>query len=154
MRATSVGKRRKRTSEVRSDQMNIDGEREEEEDAGREKKRVKLAVGPVGKGKGWAVSSDGEEKERSRKSSVTGKGKSKRKQADHAEDGDAIVEHSSHPLIIHLLQMHLHVGAESEQSSTAPLPRYHPYMRLHSHHHSLLPHYILLLRPHPQGQLQ
>ena len=121
MRETSVRKRRKRAFEVRSDQMNIDGEREEEEDAGREEKRVKLAVGPVGKGKGWAVSSNGEEKERSRKSSVMGKGKSKCKQADHVEDGDAILEHSSHPLIIHLLQMHLHVGALSRNSRVLPL---------------------------------
>ena len=79
MRATSVGKRRKRAFEARSDQMDIDGEREEEEDAGREKKRVKLSAGPVGRGKGRAVSSDGEEKERSCKSSVMGKGKSERK---------------------------------------------------------------------------
>ena len=61
MRETSVGKRRKRASEVRSDQMDVDGEQEEEEDAGREKKHVKLSVGPVGRGKGRAVSSDGEE---------------------------------------------------------------------------------------------
>ena len=79
MKETSVGKRRKRAFEVRSDQMDIDGEREEEEDAGREKKGVKLSAGPVGRGKGRAVSSDGEEKERSCKSSVMGKGKSKRK---------------------------------------------------------------------------
>ena len=52
MRATSIGKRRKRASEVRSDQMDIEGEWEEEEDAGREKKHVKLFVGPVGRGKG------------------------------------------------------------------------------------------------------
>ena len=55
MRATSVGKRRERASEVRSDQMDIDGEREEEEDAGREKKHVKLSAGPVGKGKERAM---------------------------------------------------------------------------------------------------
>ena len=52
MRETSVGKRRKRASEVRSDQMDVDGEHEEEEDAGREKKHVKISAGPVGKGKG------------------------------------------------------------------------------------------------------
>ena len=47
MRETSVGKRRKRAFEVRSDQMDIDGEREEE-DAGREKKgplKVPLEAG-------------------------------------------------------------------------------------------------------------
>ena len=52
MRATSVGKTRKRASEVRSDQMDVDGEREEEEDAGRGKKHVKISAGPVGRGKG------------------------------------------------------------------------------------------------------
>ena len=77
MRETSIRKRRKRAFEVRSDQMDIDGEREEEEDAGREKMCVKLSVGPVGDGKGRAVMSDGEEKERSCKSSVMGQGKSK-----------------------------------------------------------------------------
>ena len=61
MRETSVGKRKKRASEFRSDQMDVDGEREEE-DAGGEKKRVKFSVGPVGRGKGRAVR---EEKERS-----------------------------------------------------------------------------------------
>ena len=60
MRETSVGKRRKRVSEVRSDQMDIDGE-QEEEDAGREKKRVKLSAGPVGKGKERAIGSGGEQ---------------------------------------------------------------------------------------------
>ena len=115
MRATSVGKRRKRASEVRRDQMDIDGEWEEE-DASQEKKRVKLSVGPVGNGKGRVGSSDREEDDRSCKSSVMGKGKSKGKQADHAEDGDAIVEHSSHPLIIYLLQMHLHVRVLSRIS--------------------------------------
>ena len=88
MRETSVGKR-KRASEVRSDQMDIDGEREEEEDTGREKKHVKISAGPVGRGKGRAVSSDREEKERSCKSSVMSKGTSKRKQAEHVEDEDA-----------------------------------------------------------------
>ena len=51
MRETSVGKKRKRASEVRSDQMDIDGEREEE-DAGPEKKRVKLSGGHLGEGRG------------------------------------------------------------------------------------------------------
>ena len=82
MRVTSVGKTRKRASEVRSDQMDVDGEREEEEDAGREKKHIKISAGPVGRGKGRAVSSDREEKERLCKSSVMGKGTSKRKQAE------------------------------------------------------------------------
>ena len=121
MRETSVGERRKRAFGVRSDQMNIDGEREEEEDAGREKKRVKLCAGPVGKGRGRAVSSEGEEKEWSRKSSVMGKGKSKRKQVDHVEDGDAILDHSSYPLIVDLLQMHLHFRVPSRKSRVLPL---------------------------------
>ena len=150
MRETSVGKRRKRASEVRSDQMDIDGEREEE-DAGQEKKRVKLSVGPVAKGKGRAVSSDGEEKERSCMSSVMGKGKSKRKRADHVEDEDAILQHSSYPLIVDLLQMHLHFRVLSRISRVPPLfldtihvcpPSFPPS-----------PSY-LLLRPLPQGQLQ
>ena len=34
--------------------------------------------------------------------------KGKRKQADHVEDGDAILEYNSYPSIIDLLQMHLH----------------------------------------------
>ena len=76
MREPSVEKRRKSAFEVRS---NVDGEQEEEDDAGRKKKRVKLSVGPVGKGKGRVVTSDGEEKERSCMSSVMGQGKSKRK---------------------------------------------------------------------------
>ena len=74
--------------------MDVDGE-QEEEDAGREKKHVKLSVGPVGKGKERAVSSDKEEKERSHKLCVKDKGKSKRKQADHVEDEDAILECSA-----------------------------------------------------------
>ena len=60
MSETSIEKRRNRAFEVRSDQMDIDGEREEE-DAGREKMRVKLSVGPIGNGKGRVGSSDGEE---------------------------------------------------------------------------------------------
>lgn len=89
-RETSVGKRRKRATEVKGDRMDVDGEQEEEEDEGREKKRVKLSAGPVGKGKGRALSSDGEEEEeQSRKSPVKGKGKSKRRQAEREEDEDA-----------------------------------------------------------------
>ena len=61
MNATSVGKRRKRASEVRSDQMDIDGEREEE-DAAQEKKRVKLSGGPVGKGRGGLLVPTGKRK--------------------------------------------------------------------------------------------
>ena len=62
MRETSVRNRRKRMSEGKSDQMDVDGELEKEEDAGREKKRMKLSAGPVGRGKGRAVSSDGKRK--------------------------------------------------------------------------------------------
>ena len=120
MGATSVGKTRKGASEVRSDQIDVGGEQEEEEDAGQEKKRVKLSAGRVGRGKGRAVSSDGEEKERSCMSSVMGKGESKRKQADHVEDGDAILEHSSYPLIVDLLQM-LHFRVPSRKSRVLPL---------------------------------
>ena len=58
--------------------MDVDGE-QEEEDAGREKKHVKLSVGPVGRGKGRAVSSDGEE-ESGRASLLLCKGTRKRKQ--------------------------------------------------------------------------
>ena len=61
--------------------MDVDGEQEEEEDAGREKKCVKLSAGPVGKGKERAIGSDEKEDERLHRSSVMGKGKSKRKQA-------------------------------------------------------------------------
>ena len=118
MRETSIGKRRKREFEVRSDQMDVGGEQEEEEDAGREKKRVKLSVGPVGRGKGRAVR---EEKEWSRKSAVMGKGKSKRKQVDHVEDEDAIFEHSSYLLIINLPQMHLYVRVLSPISRVSSL---------------------------------
>ena len=75
MRETSVGKRRSRPFEGRSDQMDVDGEQEEEEDAGREKMRVKLFVGPVGNGKGRVGSSDREEDDRSCKLSVKGKEK-------------------------------------------------------------------------------
>ena len=60
MRETSVGKRSQRASEIRSDQTDIDGEQQEEEDAGREKKRIKFSAGPVRKGKGRAGSSNGE----------------------------------------------------------------------------------------------
>ena len=116
MRETSVGKRRKRAFEVRSDQMDIDGEREEE-DAGREKKRVKLSGGPFGRGRGRAVR---EKKERSRKSYAMGKGKSERKQVDHVEDEDAIFEHGSYPLIIDLLQMHLYVRVLSPRVEYCP----------------------------------
>ncbi|KIJ92959.1 hypothetical protein K443DRAFT_684887 [Laccaria amethystina LaAM-08-1] len=93
-RESSVGKKRRRASEVGSDRMDVDGEQEEEEEENvvREKKRVKLSAGPVGKGKGKerAVSSDDEEEEeQSRKSPVKGKGKSKRKQAEPEDDEDA-----------------------------------------------------------------
>ena len=100
--------------------MDVDGEHEEE-DAGQERKRVKLSAGPVGRGKGRIVSSDGEEKARSCKSSVMGQGKcSKRKQADHLEDEDAILEYS-YPLIVNLLQMHLHFRVLSRFSRVPPL---------------------------------
>ena len=81
--------------------LSVDGEQEEEEDAGREKKRVKLSAGPVGKGKERVICSEEEEDERLHRSSVMGKGKSKRKQADHLEDEDAILEYNSYPSIIH-----------------------------------------------------
>ena len=100
--------------------MNVDGEQEEEEDAGW-KRRVKLSAGPVGKGKERAVGSDKEEKEMSRKSSVMGKGKSERKQADHVEDGNAILEYNSYPSIIDLLQMHLHFRVLTRNSRVPPL---------------------------------
>ena len=81
MRATSVGKRRKGClkSEAIRWMLNVDGEQEEEEDAGQEKKRVKLTAGPVGKGKERAICSEEEEDERLHRSSVMGQGKSKRK---------------------------------------------------------------------------
>ena len=88
--------------------LNIDGEQEEEEDAGW-KKHVKLSAGWVGKGEERAIGSDEEEDEQLHRSSVIGKGKSKFKQVDHVEDGNAILEHSSHPLIIRLFQMHLQI---------------------------------------------
>ena len=75
----------------------------------------------VGKGKERAIGFDEEEDERLHRSSVMGKGKSKRKQVDHVEDGNAILEHSSQPLIIHLLQMHLHIRGLSRNSRVLPL---------------------------------
>ena len=100
--------------------LSVDGEQEEEEDAGREKKCVKLSAGPVGKGKERAIGSDEEEDERLHRSSVMGKGKSKRKQADHLEDENAILEYNSYPSIIDL-HMHLHTWVLSRISRVLPL---------------------------------
>ena len=100
--------------------MNVDGEQEEEEDGGWEKKRVKLSAGRVGKGKEGAIGSDEEEDKQLHRSSVMGKGKSERKQADHLEDGDAILEYNSYPSIIDL-HMHLHTWVLSRISRVLPL---------------------------------
>ena len=100
--------------------LSVDGEQEEEGDAGQEKKHVKLSAGPVGKGKERAICSDEEENERLHRSSVMGKGKSKSKQADHLEDEDAILEYNSYPSIIDF-QMHLHIRVWSWNSRVLPL---------------------------------
>ena len=52
MKETSVGKRRKRAFEVRSDGMDIDGEREEEEDAAGRRSMSKSLRGQLGEGRG------------------------------------------------------------------------------------------------------